>query len=91
MNTQFITTTQLREQSSKVVSRLFLGEDITLVHRSKIIGVIKPLTFSSKSIENLNDFQSTLSALKPKTVIPYEKRKKIYTRYLKKRYGQGVS
>ena len=87
MNTHFITTTQLREHSSKVVARLISGEDVTLVHRSKIIGVIKPLLSFSKPIENLEEFKKALIAVKPKKLITFQNRNKIYREHFKKRYG----
>lgn len=87
MNTHFITTTQLREHTSKVVSRLISGEDVTLVHRSKIIGTIKPLASFSKPIENLEEFKKVLIAVKPKQLNSFQNRKKIYHEHLKKRYG----
>lgn len=87
MNNQFITTTELREQSSKVVSSLLSGENFTLIYRSKIIGVIKPAVFKAKVIDNIGEFKRTLSSLKPKKLIPYSKREKIYREYLKKRHG----
>lgn len=87
MTNQFITTTQLREQSSKVVSRLNAGESLILIYRSKIIGSINPVTSKSTTIDDLGEFKKALLALKPKKIIPYSKRKKIYKERLKKRYG----
>ena len=91
MNNQYISTTELREQSSKVVAKLRLGEDMVLVHRSRIIGVIKPISSKTKSIDNLSEFKKVVSNYKPSHIIPYRKRKEIYRNYLKKRYGKDIS
>lgn len=91
MSINYVTTTELREQSSRIVAKLISGEDITLIHRSKMIGVIKPLIPNTKGMDNIKEFKKALLALKPKTVILGEKREKIYSDYLKKRYGKSLS
>lgn len=91
MNSQYISTTELREQSSKVVSKLRRGEDMMLIHRSKIIGVIKPLLSQTESIDDLSEFKKVLSVLKPIKVIPYHNRREKYRKYLQRRYGQDIS
>ena len=87
MNTNFITTTQLREQSTRVVQTLVSGQDLTLIHRSKMIGVIKPVPKPEKIITDLVKFQKTLEALKPKKIISRYKRDVLYRKYLKEKYG----
>lgn len=91
MSTHFVTTTQLREQSSKIIAKLISGENITLIHRSKMVGVIKPLISNTRGIDDIKGFKRTLLALKSEIVIPLEKRRKIYSDYLKKRYGKNLS
>lgn len=39
----YITTTQLRTQTSKLVKALEKGESVTCIHRSKVIGVFEPV------------------------------------------------
>lgn len=90
MNTQFITTTELREQSSKVVSRLLAGEDTMLIHRSKMIGKITPIDSSYKVIEDIEAFKKALESAKPKKIIPRSQREKIYRDYLNKKYGPNL-
>lgn len=87
MNNQYISTTELREQSSKVVARLKLGEDLLLVHRSQIIGVIKPMDRKAKRITDLAKFQAALAASKPAKIIPRHLRDAVYRRNLEKKYG----
>ncbi len=87
MNNQYISTTQLREQSSKVVSKLKLGEEMLLVHRSNIIGIIKPLTKIVKKITDLAKFERVLEASRPKRLIPRHMRDAVYRMNLQKKYG----
>lgn len=91
MNNQYISTTELREQSSKVVARLKLGEDLLLVHRSQVIGVIKPVIREKKVITDIIAFQKLLSALKPSKIIPRNKRDAVYRKNLQQKYGKGLS
>ncbi|MCJ7740181.1 hypothetical protein MUP32_02565 [Candidatus Microgenomates bacterium] len=90
MNNQFITTTELREQSSKLVASLMAGENLSLVYRSKIIGLIRPMTAKSKVIENLTEFRKAVLSLQPAKPISYDKRRQLYRDYLKKRHGQNL-
>lgn len=91
MNNQYISTTELREESSKVVKRLMEGMDMTLVHRSKIIGIIKPVSQTAKSVDDLSEFKKILSDIKPAKVIPARKRQIIYRKYLRTRHGKSLS
>lgn len=88
----YITTTQLRTKSSKLVHDLSLGQVIQLVHRSKIIGELKPKQKNSKILSqiDLKEIIQTVKAAK----IPRLSDKQIATRYrnhLKKRYGKNIS
>lgn len=85
----YLTTTNLRTQSSKLVEALKKGGTISLIHRSKIIGVIKPAVSEGKPF-NAEKLQKLAQGLNlPKT--PYEKREKIYRAHLEKKYGKGIS
>jgi len=39
---EFVTTTQLRTKSPQILAQLKLGKSIRLIHRSKVVGTIKP-------------------------------------------------
>jgi antitoxin (DNA-binding transcriptional repressor) of toxin-antitoxin stability system len=52
-----MTTTNLRKKSAQLVKTLKKGESVSLIHRSKVIGVIEPIK------ENRNVFVSTHSIL----------------------------
>lgn len=87
MNNQYISTTELREQSSKVVSKLKLGEEMLLVHRSNVIGVIKPISRHMKTITDIDRFKRDIAASKPKRIMPRHLREAVYRRNLLKKYG----
>lgn len=92
MSTHFITTTQLREQSSSVVEKLLKGEDITLVHRSKIIGEIIPKREAIKELTK--DDIDHLQRLARKMNLPklsYKERDKLYRKHLLEKYGENIS
>lgn len=42
MYMNLLTTTELRTKTSELVNLLLSGNEVTIVHRSKIIGTIKP-------------------------------------------------
>ena len=85
----YITTTNLRTQSSKLVNELKKGNSVSLIHRSKIVGVIKPAYPEGKpfSVEKFKKLVERLNL--PKTT--YKEREKIYRAHLEKKYGKGLS
>ena len=91
MDGEYITTTELREQSSKLVASLLLGEDVKLVHRSKIIGVIKPVKAKASPLKNLEQFGRELAAVRPASLVSRKDREKLYRKYMEKKHGKGIS
>ncbi len=91
MNDQFITTTELREQSSKLIKALFSGKGVNLIYRSRVIAQINPVSFSEKIIDNPVELENLFFALKSKKIIPKEKRKEMYKKHLKQKYGKNLS
>lgn len=85
----YLTTTQLRTKSSQLVNSLSKGHTVSLVHRSKIIGEIKPVKESAKPF-NAKTFKRLVKSLNlPKTT--YAQREKIYRKHLMEKYGKGLS
>ena len=85
---QTITTTQLRTKSSELVKSLERGDSISLIHRSKIVGVIKP-SYNPKPFD-ADAFDKFVRKLNlPKTT--YAQREKIYRKHLMKKCGKGLS
>lgn len=91
MNNKFITTTELREQSSELIKTLFSGRSINLIYRSKVIAQINPISFAEKIINDPNQLKNLFLILKPKKIIPKEKRGIIYKKHLKQKYGKNLS
>ena len=84
----YLTTTELRTKSSQLVASLKKGAHVSLVHRSKIIGVISPIpeenTFDSETFEKLRNKLN----LKPTTI---KEREILYQKRLKEKYGKNIS
>lgn len=87
----YITTTNLRTQSSELVKSLSKGQTVSLLHRSRIIGEIKPKKetkpLTEEDIKQLKKLAEELNL--PKTF--YKQREKIYRKHLMGKYGQGLS
>ena len=83
----YITTTQLRTDSTRLVTALRTGEKISLIHRSQLIGVISPLLKTDKTIQSTDQFNKFLDTIRPAVSYPEEKRERIYRRHLTAKYG----
>lgn len=89
---QYITTTQLRTMSHQLIQALDAGEEIELVHRSRVVGEIKPKTFVSKPFtqKDIDD----LIVLAKKMNLPklsYKERERNYRKHIMEKYGKGLS
>lgn len=87
-----ITTTQLRSKTSSLIKSLLEGNVVTLIHRSAIVGEIRPKETQTKvltktDIQELKKLANKLNF--PKT--SYNEREKIYRKHLMDKYGQGLS
>ncbi|OGH13637.1 MAG: hypothetical protein A3H50_03150 [Candidatus Levybacteria bacterium RIFCSPLOWO2_02_FULL_37_10] len=88
----YISTTDLRTKSSQLITSLLKGMEISLIHRSKVVGVIKPVQKSAKpltqeDIDNLKKLAKEQNA--PKT--SYKERERIYRKHLEEKYGKDLS
>lgn len=89
---QYITTTQLRTKSTSLIESLLRGEEVELIHRSKVIGKIQPKKeeHGPLTAKDIEDIQNAAESLKlPK--LSYGEREGRYRKYLLKRYGKGLS
>lgn len=89
MYMNFITTTDLRTKSSDLIDSLKRGQSLSLIHRSKIVGVIKPAEeepkrFNAKEVAKIAK-QMNLPRLS------FAEREKRYRDHLVKKYGKGIS
>lgn len=86
-----ITTTNLRTQSSDLINTLKKGGVVSLIHRSKIVGVIKPKKepklLTKNDIFKLKELAKQLNLPK----ISYEERERKYKEHIMNKYGKGIS
>lgn len=86
----FITTTNLRTQSSQLVQVLKQGGKVSLVHRSQVIGEISPVHSDAKSFD-IKKFREFIKVPKPKDSLSYEERDNLYRKRLEEKYGKNLS
>ena len=85
----YITTTNLRTQTSELIDTLEKMGKVTLIHRSKIVGIIQPFSGAEEPFD-VEAFKNLVKDLNlPKTT--YGERKRIYRNHLLKKYGQDLS
>ena len=84
-----ITTTDLRSKTPQLVDTLKNGGEVILVHRSKIIGKIKPAKEETIKF-NAEKFKKLAVELNLPKLSDREIRKR-YSEYLTKRYGKNIS
>ncbi len=87
-----ITTTELRTKTTNLLESLLSGEEVDLVHRSKIVATIKPKKDEPKSLSK-QDIKAIISMAK-KINLPKLSDKEIERRYRKhllEKYGKGLS
>lgn len=90
MHMNYISMTELRTKSAELVKALKRGDKISLVHRSQIIGEIKPMKKPVKPFD-AKEFEKILKDLKPHKLIPKKDREKVYRQHLEKKYGKDLS
>lgn len=92
MYMNFITTTDLRTKSSALVNSLKEGTSVSLIHRSKIVGVIKPAKEEPRALtkDDIHKIQELAEKIHlPKT--SYTTRRIRYKKHLLENYGKGLS
>jgi len=85
----YITTTQLRTMSSKLINSLLRGEKVNLVHRSKLVGVIKPEIQKTKIFNAKRFLKNTRKIHLP--ILDDKKIEKRYREHLNEKYGKSIS
>ena len=89
---EYITTTQLRTNSSQLILDLKRGKKVSLVHRSQVVGEITPLpSVKERKVFDAKKFEAAMKSLRPKKLIPKKDREKIYRKHLMEKYGKGLS
>lgn len=85
----YITTTDLRTKSSQLVSDLKKGTKVSLIHRSKVVGIIEPIAQLPKPFDAAKFKRLVKDINLPH--MTYAQREKIYRAHLMKKYGKGIS
>ena len=86
---QYITFTQLRVKSKDLMKALEEGRSVDLVHRSKVVGEIKPKIYDPKPFDpdKVAEIAKKLNLSK----LSYGEREKRYRAHLMKKYGKSLS
>lgn len=88
----YITTTQLRTQTPKLVKLLMAGKSIPLLHRSKHIATFEPHTPTTHTRpKDRSEFNSFVESIKPKKTISPKQAHKNYQKHLEEKYVKTVS
>lgn len=86
---QVITTTELRTKSKELVKTLENGGSVELIHRSKVVGEIKPKIPDPKPFDPDRVAEIAKKLNLPK--LSYKERERRYRAHLMKKYGKGLS
>lgn len=91
MNT--ITVTELRRNPGKLLQSLDKGMSVTILYRSRVLGVAEPLPKQKKilSKKDMSELERMLNKIKPKKLLPKNKRERIYQEHLEEKYGPRIS
>ena len=85
----YISTTELRTKSSQLIEALGKGITVSLIHRSKVVGEIKPKRESAKPFDPMA-FKKLADELNlPK--LSYKEREKRYRKHMMEKYGKSIS
>ena len=86
MNT--ITATELRTKTKDLMEALLKGEEVSLIHRSRVIGVFKPRKKAPK-LFNAKEFTKIAEKMNlPK--LSREEREKRYRNAMMKKHGKSI-
>lgn len=86
---QYITTTELRTKSKELVKTLKEGRRVELIHKSKVVGEIRPKIYDPKPFD-AEKFKKTVERLNFPPLTP----KQIERRYraaMTKKHGKSLS
>ena len=86
---QIITTTQLRTKSKDLIKVLQEGRSVDLIHRSKVVGEIRPKIYDPKPFDS-HKFAKILKRLKFPSLAPQQIETK-YRAAMEKKHGKSLS
>jgi antitoxin (DNA-binding transcriptional repressor) of toxin-antitoxin stability system len=89
---QFISTSELRTKSKQLIEQLAQGKTIKLLHRSKVVGKIKPQKDLKPDKINANAFSKAMRNLARNTPnLTTEEMEKNYREHMEEKYGKHIS
>lgn len=87
----YISVTNLRTESKKLMETLKKGGSVSLIYRSKVVAEIKPKKetkpFTKLDIKKLRKLAKELNLPK----LSYKERERRYRKHLMQKYGKGLS
>lgn len=86
---QFITATELRTKSKDLFAALEEGKVVNLIHKSKVVGEIKPKK-SKVKVFNAKRMKRIVEKMNLE-LLSYKERERRYRKHIMKKYGQGLS
>ncbi len=86
---QLITTTELRTKTTELVKALREGRSVDLIHRSRVVGEIKPKIQDPKPFDPDKVAEIAKKLNLPK--LSYKERERRYRAHLMKKYGKDLS
>ncbi len=87
---QVITTTELRTKSKKLVKLLQEGYSVDLIHRSRVVGEIRPKVYDPKPFDP-EKFMETLKKLNLPKLTPRQREARYRAAMLKKHGKKNLS
>lgn len=87
-----MTTTELRTQVPLILTLLSRGETVDLIHRSKLVGEIKPKKYAGKVL-TADRIERIIAAAKKMNLpkLTQKQMERNYREHLMKKYGKGLS
>jgi len=90
----YITSTELRTKTTELVEKLEAGEEVRLLHRSKVLGTIRPEHMDKKPLKTIEDTQKFFKDMRAiaKKVGKYTKSQRDvnYKKHMETKYGKFV-
>lgn len=86
----YITTTQLRTETPELIATLMYGQNIDLIHRSQVIGEIRPKKIVKPKLFNSKRFAQIVEELNYPRLTEAQ-REKNYREAIMKKHGKYIS
>ncbi|RJR14711.1 hypothetical protein C4579_04325 [Candidatus Microgenomates bacterium] len=86
-----ITITEISQKPQALINALKKGVSVSLVHKSRVVGIIKPSDTNQTPAVTMDKLRAFQKAVKPKKLIPRSQREATYRKRLMEKYGKGLS